>query len=364
MVARKVSELGPLSDAETQVLAALDTGEVTVLSDGSVAKDGDENRRVRALLLRLLLLGHDPDPKYRLHEKGLRVAAAWIPRQLDLEGCRIPHAIALLGCHFDSAPMLRFASVDGLYLDRSSLPGLNADQLEVQGGVSLRGVQATAKVSIIGALLDGSLDCTDASFRAEKDAFGNPDIAFAADGMDVRGNVFLRRVQAVGEVRLVGATLGGELNCKGSRLQAETDTNGVPGPAFHATRLDARGGVFLDDLQASGAVLLLGATLGGDLACVGATFRAERNAWGNPGFAFAADGLNAKGSVFLRGVQATGQVRLPGAHLGRDLDCMGARFQAERECLRQSQRRVRSRRADCEDRIPEQRKGNRGNAAA
>jgi hypothetical protein len=77
-------------------------------------------------------------------------------------------------------------------------------------------------------------------------------------------------------------------------------------------------------------VRLLGAALGGDLSCTGATFRAERDAAGNLQDAFSGDRLKAAGGAFLRGVDATGQVRLAGAALGGTLDCTGATFRAER----------------------------------
>ena len=102
-------------------------------------------------------------------------------------------------------------------------------------------------------------------------------------------------------------------------------------PGLFADGLEARGGVFLRDVTATGEVRLLGAKLGGDLDCTGATFRAEKDAEGNPGDALSADGLEAGGGVILRGVTATGEVRLLGAKLGGDLDCNGATFRAEKD---------------------------------
>ncbi len=59
-IPREVSDLVELSPAERQVLAELDTGEDIVLGDGEVPETGDESRRVRAGLIRILLLGSDP----------------------------------------------------------------------------------------------------------------------------------------------------------------------------------------------------------------------------------------------------------------------------------------------------------------
>ncbi len=175
MVVREVSELGDLSKAEEQVLAELDTGEDIVLGDGSVPETGDDGRRVHAALIRLLLLGDDPDPKCRLHEKGLRIRGAWIPDRLDLEGCRGLRDVGLLRCRFKEMPVLRSAEVLNLNLTGSRLPGLFADGLEAKGDVILRGADATGAVRLVGAKLGGDLDCTGAgSERRGRSDRGGP----------------------------------------------------------------------------------------------------------------------------------------------------------------------------------------------
>ena len=73
----------------------------------------------------------------------------------------------------------------------------------------------------------------------------------------------------------------------------------------------------------SGTVRLVGAHIGGQLSCTGATLR---NASGP---ALAADGLQVGQAMYLRGFTATGSgkdgaVSLVGAHIGGQLDCTGA----------------------------------------
>ncbi|HMO71740.1 MAG TPA: hypothetical protein PKC84_08900 [Paracoccaceae bacterium] len=94
-------------------------------------------------------------------------------------------------------------------------------------------------------------------------------------------------------------------------------------PPLSADRLQAGGNVFLRGVTATGEVRLLGAKLGGNLDFIGATFTAQGGA------ALNADRLQAEGSVFLRGVKATGAVRLLGARLGGNLECDGATFTAQ-----------------------------------
>ena len=221
MVVRRVSDLGELSDAERKVLDELDTGEVIDIGE-TVPEQGDERRRLRAELIRLLLLGDDPDPKYRLHEKGLRVRVAWIPDRLDLEGCRNLRDVGLIYCRFEEGPLLRSTELSNLFLNGSHLPGLSADRLEARGGVFLRSVEATGEVRLLGAKLGGNLSCTGAKFRAEKDTEGKPAHALSADRLEAVGGVFLSGFEASGEVRLLGAKLGGDLDCEGATFRART----------------------------------------------------------------------------------------------------------------------------------------------
>jgi len=330
MVVRRVAELGELSKAEERVRAGLDSGAFTELGDGSLPEAGDAGRRVRAGLIRLLLLGDDPDPKYRLHEQGLQIRGAWIPDLLDLEGCRDLRDVALMNCRFAEAPLLRSAGLGNLYLSGSRLPGLAADGLEARGDVFLRGVEAEGELRLLGAKLGGVLDCEGARLRAARDAEGKPGPALTADRLEARGGVFLRGVEAEGALRLPGAKLGGDLDCEGARLRAARDAEGKPGPALFADGLEARGGVFLRGVEAEGELRLLGAKLGGDLDCTGARLRAARDAEGKPGPALTADRLEASG-VVLSGVEAEGELRLPGAKLGGDLDCTDARLRAARD---------------------------------
>jgi hypothetical protein len=155
MVARSVRRLGVLSDAEMRVLAELDTGEPVVLGEGVPAADA-EARRVRAALIRILLLGDDPKQKYRLHEAGLQISGAWIPDCLDLVGCRGLGDLWLIDCCLGSAPRLHSAEVRNLHFDGSRLPGLSADRIETRGDMFLLGGRATGEVRLLGAKLGGT----------------------------------------------------------------------------------------------------------------------------------------------------------------------------------------------------------------
>ena len=146
--------------------------------------------------------------------------------------------------------------------------------------------------------------------------------ALAADGLQVGQDMYLSGGFTAtgsggdGAVRLLGAHIGGQLNCAGAELRNDS------GPALAADRLQVgqamflRGGFTATGSGGLGAVRLLGAHIGGSLDCDGAELRNDS------GPALAADGLQVGQDMYLRGgFTATGSggvgaVRLLGAHIG------------------------------------------------
>ncbi|MEM9098985.1 MAG: hypothetical protein AAGC79_10720 [Pseudomonadota bacterium] len=206
-------------------------------------------------------------------------------------------------------------------------------------GVALRGARVEGKLSLAFCqnlrplilsrcevrepvtLVDAGLPRLDLSGSCLSGKGEDGDSLFA-DGVQVSGPVFLRDgFEAHGTVRLSGAELGGELSCIGGTFRASD-------VALNADGLKAQGGVFLRaGFEAHGTVRLLGAELGGNLSCDGGTFRASD-------VALHADGLKTRGGMFLRaGFEAHGTVRLLGAELGGDLACIGGTFRAAGEAL-------------------------------
>ena len=98
-----------------------------------------------------------------------------------------------------------------------------------------------------------------------------------------------------GAVRLIGAHIGGQLACAGAELRNDS------GPALAADGLQVgqdmylSGGFTATGSGGDGAVRLLGAHIGGQLDCDGAELRNDS------GPALAADGLQVDQAMFLRG---------------------------------------------------------------
>jgi hypothetical protein len=93
------------------------------------------------------------------------------------------------------------------------------------------------------------------------------------------------------------------------------------GYALSADGLEARGYVFLREVTVRGQARFLGARLRNDLDCDQALFEATEGA------ALEAHGLAAEGSIFLRGATVQGEARFLSVHIGRYFYCDGATFE-------------------------------------
>ena len=244
---------------------------------------------------------------------GICLQGAWISGIFDLTHTNIPYALLFINCHFATSVTIQRAECAALYMDGSRLmEELNADGLTTKGDVHLRnGFSTESGVRLLGADIGGNLDCTGGKFRnAGKDAL-------VANELTTKGSVNLRDgFSAEGGVRLLGADIGGNLDCTGGKFRnADED-------ALAADCLTTKGDVHLcEGFSAVGEVRLMSADIGRNLNCGGGKFH-------NPGKnALAAENLTTKGGVWLRdGFSAEGEVRLVGADIRGNLDCENGKF--------------------------------------
>jgi hypothetical protein len=218
-----LADFEPLTEAEEAVIAGLGTGHVTVLGDGKLPDpEAGDDRRVRASLIRWLALGAPGDAAVRLHEHGLRIKGALVVSDgqadpvlgeeatpgLDLEGGRLDQDLLLLACRFQDTPVLRGAKLETLNLQGSHLPGLEGDGLEARRDVSLQNVHAEGEVRLLGARIGGDLDCIGGQFENIGER------ALNAAGARVVGAFFWRsdyngnRAAAKGALDLTAADIG------------------------------------------------------------------------------------------------------------------------------------------------------------
>jgi sRNA-binding regulator protein Hfq len=254
---------------------------------------------------------------------------------------------------------------DGHFVNPKQV-ALNADVATIAASVYLRnGFEARGQVRLLGAKISKQLYCSGGKFRN----VGHT--ALDANGITVSGSVLLNDdFQAQGEVNLCGALVGGQLNCSsgtfrntnrtslnlngstiadsvllndGFEAQGEVDLGGARiskklecsggkfrnagGTALDANRAEIASSVYLctgfeADFEAEGEVSLTGASIGGQLVCVGGKFR---NVVGKT--ALCADAVMVAADVFLHnGFEAQGEVRLLRASIGGQLACDGGQF--------------------------------------
>ncbi|MEL6588241.1 MAG: hypothetical protein AAFQ50_16605, partial [Pseudomonadota bacterium] len=120
-----------------------------------------------------------------------------------------------MDCRFVTAIEAMQTKFTALYLNGSSLPGLNAEGAEVKGHIFLRVATVNGEVSLSGAVIGGQLDF-DGATLSNKGSY-----ALNAQGAEVKGGVFLRRATTKGEVCLSGAIIGGQLEFNGATLSNE-----------------------------------------------------------------------------------------------------------------------------------------------
>ena len=228
-----------------------------------------------------------------------------------LRGAQCTGEVRLLASHIKGQLVC-----NGAVFSNAGGRALYADGLTVDASMFLRGAQCTGEVRMVGVHIKGKLDCEvqrHGRRRSTPARFTNTDpdgCALTADGLTVDTYMFLRSAQCTGEVRLVGAHIGAQLNCKEAVLSNPNRT------ALNAEGLTVGSDIILRKAQCTGAVRLLRAHIGGQLSCSEAVLS-------NPnGTALTADGLTVGSDMTMRRkAQCTGAVRLVGAHIGAQLDC-------------------------------------------
>ena len=218
-------------------------------------------------------------------------------RRVVLVGSRITSSVAL----------------DGSRISGEDKLAMNADGVMVGGDMFLRrGFRSDGAVLLRGASIAGELDCSGSRFSC-------PGIdALAADRISVGGSVALRslggsrgRFHAIGEVRFAGARIVGDFDCGGGLFENEARV------ALAVDAADIGGSVWLtggsdqtNGFHAVGEVRLSGSRIAGQLVCDGGRFENDG------GIAFGADKVSVAGSAKLgTGFRATGQVRMLSARV-------------------------------------------------
>jgi hypothetical protein len=254
------------------------------------------------------LTGADSDG-YALVADGMRVGVdAFLRKGFEAAG-----AISLLGASINGPLNMSGAKLTGTDNDGYALV---AERLRVAGAFLREGFEAAGAISLVDASIDGPLNMAGAKLTGT-DNDGN---ALVADGLHVGGDAFLReRFEAAGAIRLLGASIGGQLDMSGAKLTG-TDNDGN---ALLAERLHVGADAFLSEgFEPAGAIRLLGASIGGQLVMAGAKLTGSDV----DGYALVAYGIHVGGDALLREGFEAGAINLIGASIDGKLDMAGAKL--------------------------------------
>jgi hypothetical protein len=161
---RSISDFPKLNAAEKKLIACCARGETCVLGDGTRPKEFSGERKVRAGLIRFLVLGGDDATP--VHESGVWLEGAWIVDELELTGVHANRIVSLMQCHFVEQPIALNARLVSLLLSGSRVPGLILNGLRATGDVFLRDrFLAEGPVFLSGSHIAGNLECSDGHFN-------------------------------------------------------------------------------------------------------------------------------------------------------------------------------------------------------
>ncbi|SFE85262.1 hypothetical protein SAMN02787118_102880 [Streptomyces mirabilis] len=255
---RRVWEAFPLGegvDFREAPASAADSGG-NPADDPAVGASWGPERTVRAEVLRALLID---GPAHDGEIAGLKLTGARITGQLDLEYGTVEQAVQLRFCHFEQPLKLYGAQLRALVLSDSVLPGLKAGNLRVDGVLRLSCCRVTGPIRLQGAKISGAVFVNGARLGrpAAPDTPDAPDpegaeepvlqLNHAAIGTDL----WAVGLVAHGQVRLNGATVGGQVNLDDADLHVPAGETALHaetlsvGTDLRAVRLRARGRVNL-----------------------------------------------------------------------------------------------------------------------
>ena len=159
-----------LTAAEKTLLDKVQKGEAADFRSGDEETDKPENakkwkkdRIVRADLLYWLCV--DREASQRVHAKGVEIWGAKIEGRLDFDAATLPHPLGLLDCAIPQGIILRDAQTRTIALSFSHTGPIYADRLTTKGAVLLRNAQVTGEVRLLGANIGGDLECDGATFE-------------------------------------------------------------------------------------------------------------------------------------------------------------------------------------------------------
>jgi hypothetical protein len=253
--------------------------------------------------------------------KGARVDGEPHTNAINLSYASIPFPLVLTNCAIIPTLNLEHATVRAIEMVGTHVHGVSADGINVSGNFHFEtNCRASRQVRLIDATIGDELTFIGSHVEAgEDEGF----VALAMDGVKVRGNLFLSdKFDSKGLVRLPGATIGGDVDCRGSTFASDE------GFALRLDRAEINGDVFMNgEFKSRGDVSLTGTTVRGRVDCSGGTFTAHpARKTGPESNSLALNGAEIRGGVTFENTACHGQVDLDETTIGGSLKCIDSQF--------------------------------------
>lgn len=295
-----------LYPAEWSLLEFSACGDSLELAD-TVPPIATDQNLIRAGILRFIALGGDEN--HPLHSHGVQIRGGFIEGKLDFVGTNIPENFKLLFCRVAEELNFRDCRAETITLSGCIVKGVRADRLETSGSIHMRKkFHAVGQVRLPGSKIGGNLDCNSGQF----------DGPFICDGLRTSGSVFLRSgFVAKGGVRFSGAKIGRMFSCRSGKFLCAQKS-------LQLESAEIEGALFLDkEFLALGSVDLTNTTVGANLRCTDGTFSA-------PEKAIHAPNIKVANSVYLNGeCRVRSEISFQSAQIGDSITFEGGSFETK-----------------------------------
>ncbi|MDR7273968.1 hypothetical protein [Catenuloplanes atrovinosus] len=286
-----------------------------------VTADRDGEREVRGEVLTRLLLGAQPPaPGARA---SLRLHGAVIIGEFALRFAQVDAPILLEDCEFERRPVINWARLGFTSFARSTMPGLHASNVTVEGHLKLNEARVDGELRMPGARISGGLVLDRARIRSAG-------VAVQAERIIIGGDLAAGRADIEGLVIVSQGRISGDVDLDRARCvaPAEPETVGEP----HALLAGDRGVIGADSLVVEGGFFARGATFDGELRMwhsrISGAVSLTDSTLTNPGrVAMRLDSATLDGGLFIgHDFSATGEIRAVYAQISRTFALRGARL--------------------------------------
>jgi len=223
---------GDLYPAEKKMVCAAVTPEIAVCgpsddktdssNDPKFSENWGHERDVRAQVIRWLCV--DREAKLLVDPRGIQLLGARITDSLDLAFADVPFSIALIRCRLTEPANLHSFQILALDMGGSWTGPINANSAVVKRDVFFRrGFRADGEVLLSGAQIAGDLEFSGGSVVNKQGGAINADYVSVGGAIMLQSGTELVRgattpFRAEGAVRLLGATVGGDVVCDGGEF--------------------------------------------------------------------------------------------------------------------------------------------------